>query len=260
MTDVCVVFGSKSDEKVYSELLEKLKIMGVSYEFHVFSAHKTPRELEAALNNTNASIYIAGAGLSAALPGVIASKTIKPVIGLPCKGAFGGLDAFLSCSQMPPDVPVLSVGVENIAPVISVSGHYLHGYTEIILVEKKTGEEKKYYEKCKKFMSDNNIPFSTAKNSNKSSYHAVFIEFTKLGKKVPSNNNTILNVLVKENSSEKDALKFFSSLKWGLCVGLNNYKNAAIIALELVNLKGNYNNMIVGLRKKAAQKVLGANK
>ena len=109
-------------------------------------------------------------------------------------------------------------------------------------------------------MSDNNIPFSTAKNSNKSSYHAVFIEFTKLGKKVPSNNNTILNVLVKENSSEKDALKFFSSLKWGLCVGLNNYKNAAIIALELVNLKGNYNNMIVGLRKKAAQKVLGANK
>jgi len=259
MTDVFVVFGSKSDETIYQHLLEKFKKAGISYEFKVLSAHKTPKEVKSALNDTNASIFVAGAGLSAALPGFLAAEKVKPVIGIPCYGAFSGVDAFLSVSQMPPDVPVISVGVGKTSKVVRLVSNYLHGFNKIVLVRKKTAEEKKYYDKCKVFMLENKIPFTVENSSIKPSHSRVFIEFTKLGKKIKKNRNAIIRVLVKENSNKKDSLKFFDSLQSSYSVGLNNYKNAAIAALELVNLNTLHDELLVSLRKNAAQKVLSVN-
>ncbi|MFH1391913.1 MAG: AIR carboxylase family protein [Candidatus Diapherotrites archaeon] len=260
MTDVFVVFGSKSDESVYESLLEKFNKAGISYEFKVLSAHKTPREVKSALNDTNASICVAGAGLSAALPGSLAAEKIKPVIGIPCDGAFNGIDAFLTISQMPPDVPVLAVGVGKTSKVVRLCSNYVNGFNEIVLVKKKTDVEKKYFEQCKKFMEENNIPFTIENSSIKPNHSKVFIEFTKLGKKITKNRNVIIRVLVKDNSTKKDSLQFFDSLQSSFSVGLNSYKNAAISALQLINLDGQYNDILVSLKKKATQKVLDANK
>ncbi|MAG17867.1 MAG: hypothetical protein CL944_00125 [Candidatus Diapherotrites archaeon] len=260
MTDVFVLFGSKSDESVYGPLLEKFTKAGISHEFKILSAHKTPKEVKSALNDTNAGIFVAGAGLSAALPGVLAAESIKPVIGIPCDGAFNGLDAFLSVSQMPPDVPVLAVGVGKTSKVVRICSSYLHGLNEIVLVQKKNDVEKKYFEKCKSFMEENNIPFTIGNSSTKPSHSKVFIEFTTLGKKIVKNRNPIIRVLVKDNSTKKDSLKFFDSLQSSFSVGLNSYKNAAISALELINLNNQYDDLLVSLRKKAAQKVIDANK
>src|SRR3989338_8954187 len=106
MADVLVLFASKGDEKAYKKVLEALDKNKVSYDFRVASAHKTPEDVEHILKKKY-RVVIAWAGLAAALPGVVAAKVLCPVIGVPCSGNLGGLDALLSIMQMPPGVPVL---------------------------------------------------------------------------------------------------------------------------------------------------------
>lgn len=260
MTDVFVAFGSASDKAVYEPLLAKFKGAGISYEFKVLSAHKTPRELKSDLIHTNASIFVAGAGLSAALPGVIASEQIKPVVGLPCDGAFQGIDAFLATTQMPPDIPVIGVGVGNTSAAVALCSNYLHGINEIVLVKKTKALEKKYFEKCKKFMEEYNIPFTIENSSKEENHSRVFIEFNELGTKFKDNRNIVIRTLLNEKTNLKDSIKFFESLQKSYSVALNSYKNAAIAALELINLKSNHSDLLVKLRKQAAQKVLDSNK
>ncbi len=86
---------------------------GVEADFQVISAHRDPERLDAYLRGSDSDVFIAVAGLAAALPGVIASKTSKPVIGVPREVRLGGLDALLSIVQMPPGVPVATVGIDN---------------------------------------------------------------------------------------------------------------------------------------------------
>ncbi len=113
MVDIAVISGSKSDQMIVDRILSKLNDEGVSFEHRVLSAHRSPRELEEYITGTDARIFIAVAGLSAALPGVIASRTHRPVIGVPVSAKLGGLDALLSIVQMPPGVPVACVGIDN---------------------------------------------------------------------------------------------------------------------------------------------------
>ena len=110
---VAVVAGSTSDENVYNKTIKVLKENNISHELKILSAHRDPEKLDEYLKSSKALIYIAVAGLSAALPGVIASKIDKPVIGVPVSTKLGGLDALLSIVQMPPGVPVATVGIDR---------------------------------------------------------------------------------------------------------------------------------------------------
>jgi 5-(carboxyamino)imidazole ribonucleotide mutase len=104
---ILTLFGSTSDERIYAPLCENL---GNTHQvrMEVISAHRNPVELAEVLETADYDIIVGGAGIAAHLPGVIASKTSKPVFGIPVDGNFGGLDAFLSIVQMPFGVPVLS--------------------------------------------------------------------------------------------------------------------------------------------------------
>ncbi len=114
MNKVSIVMGSKSDQAVADKAIEVLEEHNVPYEVRVISAHRNPEELDKYLKESgDVSVIIAIAGLSAALPGVIASKTEKPVIGVPVSGPLMGMDALLSMVQMPPGVPVGVVGIDN---------------------------------------------------------------------------------------------------------------------------------------------------
>ncbi|MEM3466965.1 MAG: 5-(carboxyamino)imidazole ribonucleotide mutase [Thermoproteota archaeon] len=113
MAKAAVIVGSKSDEELGRNIVDFLKDFGVDCDYRVLSAHRNPDELDAFVKNSDAEVFIAVAGLSAALPGVIASKTVKPVIGVPREVKLGGLDALLSIVQMPPGIPVAAVGVDN---------------------------------------------------------------------------------------------------------------------------------------------------
>lgn len=113
MSKVAVIVGSESDRAKADEAIGILKSFGVKYDFKVLSAHRNPRELDSYVSNSDADVFIAIAGLSAALPGCIASRSLKPVIGVPREVKIGGLDALLSIVQMPRGVPVACVGIDN---------------------------------------------------------------------------------------------------------------------------------------------------
>ncbi|MDD1725275.1 MAG: AIR carboxylase family protein [Euryarchaeota archaeon] len=98
---------------VAEKAIEVIKDAGITYEVEVISAHREPIRLDEYIKEVRAKVYIAIAGLSAALPGIIASKTNAPVIGVPVSRKLSGLDALLSIVQMPAGVPVASVGIDN---------------------------------------------------------------------------------------------------------------------------------------------------
>jgi len=116
---VGIVMGSKSDMPVMEKAGEQLEELGIRHEIRVMSAHRDPDTVADYAKNARMRglrVIIAGAGLSAALPGVVAAHTDLPVIGVPLTSKMsvsGGLDALLSIAQMPPGVPVACVGVDN---------------------------------------------------------------------------------------------------------------------------------------------------
>ena len=116
---VGIVMGSKSDMPAMEAAAEELKQRGIGHEVRVMSAHREPDTVADYAKNAQMRglrVIIAGAGLAAALPGVVAAHTQLPVIGVPLtssKSVAGGLDALLSIAQMPPGVPVACVGVDN---------------------------------------------------------------------------------------------------------------------------------------------------
>lgn len=124
---VSVLMGSTSDLEVMSAAFTVLEQFGIPYEKKVISAHRAPKLLDeyvSSAKDRGVKVIIAGAGAAAALPGVAASLTTIPVIGVPIAGkAFGGLDALLSMVQMPPGIPVatVSVGGSKNAALLAVS-------------------------------------------------------------------------------------------------------------------------------------------
>ena len=116
---VGIVVGSESDRERMQPALDELASRGIAHEFEVRSAHRAPdavAEYARTARERGLKVLIAGAGLAAALPGVVAAHTDLPVIGVPLRSSLSvldGLDALLSIVQMPPGVPVACVGVDN---------------------------------------------------------------------------------------------------------------------------------------------------
>ena len=120
---VAIFFGSKSDTESMKKAADVLKDFGVEYKAYIISAHRAGALLTKTVAQVEADgceVIIAGAGLAAALPGVIASETVLPVIGVPLEcvspgksNGLAGMDALLSIVQMPPQIPVATVGIGN---------------------------------------------------------------------------------------------------------------------------------------------------
>lgn len=113
---VSIIMGSTSDLPVMEKAAKFLDDMQIPFEMNALSAHRTPAEVETFAREAKGRglrVIIAGAGMAAALPGVVAACTTVPVIGVPIKGMLDGLDALLSIVQMPPGIPVATVGVNG---------------------------------------------------------------------------------------------------------------------------------------------------
>lgn len=112
-----IVLGSASDAEMAKKISSILTELGISHEITIASAHRTPHDVMQYCKNAESrglKVLIAVAGLSAALPGVMAAHSLLPVVGLPVKsGALAGLDALFSVAMMPPGVPVASVGIDG---------------------------------------------------------------------------------------------------------------------------------------------------
>lgn len=113
---VSIIMGSTSDMPVMEKACKWLNDMKIPFEVNALSAHRTPDAVEKfarEAKDRGIKVIIAGAGMAAALPGVIAASTTLPVIGVPIKGMLDGLDAMLSIIQMPPGIPVATMGVNG---------------------------------------------------------------------------------------------------------------------------------------------------
>jgi 5-(carboxyamino)imidazole ribonucleotide mutase len=110
---ILIISGSKSDEEIVKGITSVLDEFGVEWKYEVASAHRNPGKVEKIVKTTFADVIIAVAGLSAALPGVCASHTLIPVIGVPVSAKLSGMDSLLSIVQMPPGIPVACVGIDN---------------------------------------------------------------------------------------------------------------------------------------------------
>ena len=150
---VSIIMGSTSDLPVMEKACKFLDEMHIPFEVNALSAHRTPDAVEAfakGAKERGIKVIIAGAGMAAALPGVIAASTTLPVIGVPIKGMLDGLDAMLSIIQMPPGIPVATVAIDGgmnaailAAKILAVSDpeilQKLKGYSE----EMKAGVQAK---------------------------------------------------------------------------------------------------------------------
>jgi len=109
---VAIIMGSKSDMEIAEKAKKVLDELKIDYTLSIASAHRTPELVQEIVQKSQANVFIAIAGLSAALPGVIAAHTTKPVIGVPVSGKVN-LDSILSIVQMPPGIPVAAVGLDR---------------------------------------------------------------------------------------------------------------------------------------------------
>ena len=116
MKKVAVIMGSDSDLPVLKDAFDKLKGLGIPYEAHVYSAHRTPNEAASFARSARENgfgVIIAAAGKAAHLAGALAAQTTLPVIGIPIKSSLDGLDALLSTVQMPAGIPVATVAIDG---------------------------------------------------------------------------------------------------------------------------------------------------
>ena len=141
---VSIIMGSTSDLPVMEKAAKFLDEMEIPFEMNALSAHRTPQEVEEFAKNAEErgiKVIIAGAGMAAALPGVIAASTTLPVIGVPIKGMLDGLDAMLSIIQMPPGIPVATVGVNGAQNAGILAAEMLALGDEVLAIKLKAYKE-----------------------------------------------------------------------------------------------------------------------
>ena len=255
MKKALIIFGSKTDEKVYNEIAGSLKKLKVDFDLRISSAHKTPDDVNETLAKDYA-VVIAGAGLAAHLPGVVASKVIRPVIGVPCEGSYQGLDALLAIAQMPPGVPVLAVGVNKAIVAAENCAKMMKKYESITIIGDKSNEAvKKAADTLKKFNAFCNF-------DDKPNPKTVNIEFTYFDEPAEKKDELVIYcpLLLEKDDKAESALNFLKHTNHGIWVGINNGVNAAVAAVEIMNIDNEFEESLLKYRRDMAQKVLEANK
>lgn len=164
MKKIAVIMGSDSDLPVVSKAADTLKSLGIPFEMHVFSAHRTPeeaKEFSANARKNGFGAIIAAAGMAAHLAGAIAANTTLPVIGIPMKsGNLGGIDALLSTVQMPSGIPVATVAVDGAVNAALLCAEILAVTDDVIAAKldaKRAADTAKVLEKNKAVEEQFNI-------------------------------------------------------------------------------------------------------
>jgi 5-(carboxyamino)imidazole ribonucleotide mutase len=230
-----VLFGSESDKPVYSELMAFLE-KDFDVEFEVISAHRNPDKLDIKLKEDNFDLLFAGAGIAAHLPGVCASKTNKPVFGIPVEGNLSGLDALLSIQQMPFGIPVATMGSRKWSNALELveSAKKSRGKINIIVnsaletedfYQKEISRTKEYVEKLGLDMTIGNYDKDRLNINLVNKESEIISDMPCL--QVPLLNND-------EKNAPETAMTL---LKWsnlgGFWVGINNTRNAICFSQKL---------------------------
>lgn len=249
MKKILVIFGSKSDEKIYNEVADFLVKSKIEFDLRVSSAHKTPKDVDITLKK-DYSVIIAGAGLAAHLPGVVAARTIRPVIGVPCEGSYQGLDALLSIAQMPPGIPVLAVGVNKGIVAAQNCEKMSKKYDRVTIIGDEINEAVK---KAADILKNFGIAALFGKKPDSKSLN---IEFTYFDEPVEKKEELVIYcpLLSKKDDRAEAALSFLKHTSHGLWVGANNGVNAALAAVEIMNIDNEYEELLIAYRREMGKR------
>jgi len=241
---IFTVFGSISDEGTYAPLIEELKQAG-EVEFAVISAHRNLEELQEKLKSWNGDVIVAGAGLAAALPGVCASISSKPVFGVSVMAHFGGLDALASIAQMPFGMPVLTSGAgqeKNIAAFLLRYSHALAaGITRLHFVLPVFAAEEDYakteFARAQKLAEEQGWQISSSDKPAGDAFNIIYV--TEDADILPDAFGAHVPLLSRaEIQKPENYLVIYNwAQKGGLWVGANNSRNAVLAAGRLFKNK-----------------------
>ncbi|RMF05600.1 AIR carboxylase family protein, partial [Candidatus Woesearchaeota archaeon] len=258
------------DEPAFSRVASVLRKAKAVHEVRIASAHRTP-ELVRKLVAKKWDFIIAGAGVAAALPGVVAAETIRPVFGLPVDSSLDGLDAFLSILQMPPGIPVLTLPPgaaaaswleSNIKFLLSLNS--LDGVNFVIPRKSAIASKdlSKRVDKAIELLYSLNVPIMISDAPDRNS---VNIAFTDASLKEKHQDALTIYVPVSKTGrkpSPKDAVDLLKKARRDtlLMTGFYRVDNAALAAVELLNANGKYDEGILRQRKEGAKKVAASDR
>ena len=246
MKHVLVMFGSTSDALVYNRIVECLRKERINVELRILSAHRTPEEVDKVIAAGKHDVIIAGAGLAAHLPGVIAARTTVPIIGVPCNSNFDGIDSLLSIVQMPPGIPVISVGVDRAEEAARGAQLMMKKYNDVCI----TGDEtQKAVQSCVSMLKELGTTYRIGDVDDGS----VNILFSVLGE-AQSHTALVLTVPIAQSQRAADAQKMMAMMQNGLFLGVNRGENAALAAAAILG----QTERIKKYRAQMKQKVLDA--
>lgn len=236
---IFIVFGSKSDENVALPLARALQ-GDFEVEYQAISAHREIEKLEKTLSAWSGDAIIAGAGLAAALPGVVAAMTDKPVFGVPVPAQFGGLDAFASIAQMPPGVPVMTCGPASTQPIVSFLKYY-KGWKKSKAVHFITSLQHAdlmlEIEKSRVIGAEKNITVTFSGEKQADAFNVYVVSKAADIRK----DEFCLHVPFLPKGELKNPASYLQVLEWanvgGLWVGVNNARNVVQSVLRLVGGK-----------------------
>ncbi len=230
---IFVVFGSKSDETTQNPLAAML---ATDFEVtsEVISAHRDLEKLQARLKTTKFDAIVAGAGLAAALPGVVAAMVDVPVFGVPVPNQFAGLDSFASIAQMPPGVPVITAGPASVAPIVDFLKRWKEAtvdFSRLHFVARDAQlldcpDLKTDIEKARTAAADKNIEISISTTEDKNAFNVMLV----IQDSDVRPNDLCLHVPYFAKDDLQKPAAYLEALelanKGGLWVGVNNLRNA----------------------------------
>ena len=262
MEKVLIVFGSASDKPVYEALAKGLREQEKRFSLRIASAHRTPELLENIMDNTEFEVAVCGAGLSAALPGVVASQTIKPIIGIPVSGNYSGIDAYLSVTQIPPGIVVLGTAIDAGEQAAVESGKILDGkFKEVVLVKRNNdADSEKAVNKAEAILQKFGIKYTQSAAPNYTNQDALYIDFVPLEEidTLQKTDSLVIYVPIAAQGGNIQQLQQFTKIKYGLWVGLGRGENAGLATVQLMNKDEQYNEALLNFRAEQKEKVLAA--
>jgi 5-(carboxyamino)imidazole ribonucleotide mutase len=284
---ILVMFGSKSDANIYEPLKARLLNEGHEVDFRMISVHRSPELLDRTLagavgpsfggpvgstSSIDAQAVIAGAGLAAHLPGIVASKLLVPVFGIPCSAAIGGMDAYFAISQMPFGIPVLATAPDQyLAAVDAVSrwGRLDLGFTfdrfNLVFERHKRGQPhfQMLLERAQRIVDKAGVALNATDRGVEHAVNIYLVDISETDPECPlpfpalgkGSDDVSIYVPVLSEALSRDPFaavavgRRIRSLPGGLWTGINSVSNAMLAALQLANARGTYSALLTNAKK-----------
>lgn len=269
---ILVIFGSKSDANIYEPLKARLLHEGHEVDFRMISVHRSPDLLDRELNGIQAQAVIAGAGLAAHLPGILASKLLIPVFGIPCGAAIGGVDAFFAMAQMPFGIPVLTTAADAYQSTVEAVGRWSrldlqYSFEAFNLVFERHKKSQPHFQmllaRAQKIVDKTKLELNVTDKPVENAVNICLVDISETDPEAPlplpapakTSDELRLMVPVLNEAAYRNpysgisVIRRVNSVPGGIWTGINNVGNAMLAALELANASGAHSAFLTNAKK-----------